>query len=385
MAVFITNIANYSKPKQPSETSIPNTLLSLQNEFDAVMIETFELKKQYLELQTQLSNCLYENDAAKRVIARLLAERDHAKKALLNYQAQQKPEKEQDVEMDVSEPLPESVQQEMDKVYASLFEQRRTKKKESINIELLSSYQPKTHKTIGTAKLQRVTTIDVFESFTLAGALDGSVTIVDQQGKQVSTIKAHKKEIVANNFVDHSHFLTAGDQELKYWSFEKKNTKPKQEWSVKSNATSINIHPCGKYFITTSSVGYELGLIENGESVAIKRIPSGLSCGRVHPDGLIFGTGNEKGVVSIYDLKTNTKAFELEVFEDAVTGVSFSENGYHMCSWSTISGKVVFFDLRKVADTKEVLYSMSVPGVCQVRFEPSGKYVGISDEKSVRY
>jgi pre-mRNA-processing factor 19 len=357
--------------------------VSLQNEFDAVMIETFELKKQFLELQTQLSNCLYENDAAKRVIARLLQERDLAKKTLLNFK---QPEPEQDVEMDVSEPLPEPIMKEMDKVYATLFEQRRTKKKEAINIKLLSTYQPKTHKTMGTPKLQRVTTIDILNTLTLAGAQDGSLTVVDQQAKQVSTIKAHKKEIVALKFVDQAHFLSADEQELKFWSLEpKKNAKPKQEWSKTSNVTSINIHPCGNYFITTTNVGYELLSIETGESIIIKNINSGLVCGKIHPDGLIFGTGNVKGVVSIYDLKTNTKAFELNVFENAVTGLEFSENGYHMCAWSNQSGKVSFFDLRKVADTKEVMYSMSVSGVCQVRFEPSGKYVGVADDKSMRY
>lgn len=46
------------------------------------MLETFNLKTQFHATQQQLSNALYENDAAKRVIARLIKERDQARVAL---------------------------------------------------------------------------------------------------------------------------------------------------------------------------------------------------------------------------------------------------------------------------------------------------------------
>ena len=77
----------FVKPRNPAETSIPNCLVTLQNEWDAVMIELFEYKKRNFELQKQLTNALYEADAAKRVIARLLSERDEARKQLSEYDA----------------------------------------------------------------------------------------------------------------------------------------------------------------------------------------------------------------------------------------------------------------------------------------------------------
>lgn len=46
------------------------------------MLEVFTLKQQYMTLRQELSNALYENDAAKRVIARLVKERDEARKTL---------------------------------------------------------------------------------------------------------------------------------------------------------------------------------------------------------------------------------------------------------------------------------------------------------------
>jgi hypothetical protein len=46
------------------------------------MLETHLLKQQHHQLRQELSNALYENDAAKRVIARLVKERDLARENL---------------------------------------------------------------------------------------------------------------------------------------------------------------------------------------------------------------------------------------------------------------------------------------------------------------
>lgn len=72
----------YVIPKLPTATSIPQLLLTLQNEWDATALELFNLRKEYQELREELSSALYQNDAAKRVIAKLMIERDEAKTAL---------------------------------------------------------------------------------------------------------------------------------------------------------------------------------------------------------------------------------------------------------------------------------------------------------------
>lgn len=69
-------------PKVPAATSIPQLLISLQNEWDSTALELFNLKKEYQDLKQQLSTALYQNDAAKRVIAKLILERDEAKASL---------------------------------------------------------------------------------------------------------------------------------------------------------------------------------------------------------------------------------------------------------------------------------------------------------------
>lgn len=52
---------------------------TLQNEWDALVLEQFSLKQQYNSVRQELSHSLYQYDAAQRVAARLLKERDAAR------------------------------------------------------------------------------------------------------------------------------------------------------------------------------------------------------------------------------------------------------------------------------------------------------------------
>ena len=70
------------RPRPPTLTSIPSLLSVFQEEWDALALETFTLKKTLAETRQELSTALYQHDAAVRVIARLTKERDEARDAL---------------------------------------------------------------------------------------------------------------------------------------------------------------------------------------------------------------------------------------------------------------------------------------------------------------
>jgi pre-mRNA-processing factor 19 len=76
------------RPRPATATSIPGMLTLLQSEWDAIMSEQYELKSQLDTSRKQLSHALYQHDAACRVIARLIRERDAARAQVAGLQDQ---------------------------------------------------------------------------------------------------------------------------------------------------------------------------------------------------------------------------------------------------------------------------------------------------------
>jgi len=67
--------------QQPLEQhSIPETIHRFKDQWDSIALETHTLKQHIFKLRKELSHLLYQQDASHRVIARLIKERDEARK-----------------------------------------------------------------------------------------------------------------------------------------------------------------------------------------------------------------------------------------------------------------------------------------------------------------
>lgn len=69
--IDIKQIPKAVTTKLPSVNSIPNILSQLRDEWDACMLDSFELKQNLMTTRQELSHALYQLDASYRVIARL--------------------------------------------------------------------------------------------------------------------------------------------------------------------------------------------------------------------------------------------------------------------------------------------------------------------------
>jgi pre-mRNA-processing factor 19 len=110
-------------------------------------------------------------------------------------------------------------------------------------------------------------------------------------------------------------------------------------------------------------------------------VESPVSSIQFHPDGLILATGCQDGVVRLWDLKTLSLATEFPAGTSSVVSVAFSENGYHFAATYEADSFCKFWDLRKLAE----LYTLELSSpATRVRFDHSGKYVGVSHANILR-
>lgn len=83
-----SSLLSAAAPPRPQQaTSLPNLLRLAQTEYDSLVLELFDTRKALEETRRELSQALYQNDAAVRVVARLAQERDAARQELERWSA----------------------------------------------------------------------------------------------------------------------------------------------------------------------------------------------------------------------------------------------------------------------------------------------------------
>ncbi|GLV35956.1 Pre-RNA processing factor 19 [Carabus blaptoides fortunei] len=391
------------KPKPPSATSIPATLKSLQDEWDAVMLHSFTQRQQLQTARQELSHALYQHDAACRVIARLNKEVSAAREALATLKPQA------GITSNVPQPAvaaeaggmanqpteqagmsPEVIQKLQDK--ATVLTQERKKRGRTVPEELTSQENIRMFKTLSShpglhsASVPGILALDIHAADTskiLTGGNDRNATVFNKDTEQVVAIlKGHTKKVTRVIYhPDEDLVITASpDATIRVWNVPTSQTTLLLR-SHEGPVTGLSLHPTGDYILSCSEDQYwGFSDIRNGRLLTKVKDSANvpLTTAMFHPDGLIFGTGTSDAQVKIWDLKEQRNVANFTGHSGAITAISFSENGYYLATAADDSC-VKLWDLRKLKNFKTL--QLTEEGSYQIRdlcFDQSGTYLAVA-------
>ncbi|KAG6817631.1 hypothetical protein H0H87_006259 [Tephrocybe sp. NHM501043] len=396
-------------PRPPTHTSLPALLHAMQNEWDALILEMYALKQQHNSTRQELSYALYSQDAASRVVARLIRERDAAREALANVQATMgiattEPAAE-DVEMTegtAEDGLPAAVVASIDETHQVLSAARKKRKAPP---EYTTSSEVKTFTakhaipSLHSASPAGITSLAVSRlapSQFLTGGNDRIVQLYDRDADKVlASLKGHSKKInhVALREQEGNSTLlisASADKTSKIWSLDNASQEYIPRSTIrthKGELTGLAVHPTSTLLaLCSADKTYSIHDLSTFSQV-FRSVPSdeAFTSLSIHPDGTLLALGTPASTIQIYDVRTGAIAASLTPPEGVpftVHTLSFSENGYHLLSPNSLSS-VAIWDLRKQKATQSISLGDDFK-VNKVLYDTSAQFLGVAGNLGAR-
>jgi len=386
-------------PRSTTNTSIPGLLQTFQNEWDALMLESYNLKQQLDSVRQELSHTLYQHDAACRVIARLIKERDEARRALAEFRATgqvsatngEGGESMEGVENGITEDIKQRIKDTADAL-------SKSRKKRSIPSSLATAEQIKefvmksTSSGLHQSTDPGISCVDVHpnEPIVVTGGVDHGVVVYNLDTKKTTHTFAreHTKQVNEVQFVAPANpedgtrrnptlvLSCSKDKTAKVW-------KVGQEASLhtvkvhSANVTGISLQATGGFFATASEDRtWGFHDLNSGNTLAQIQGETAFQSLRFHPDGMILGTGSSEGVVQIWDIKSQKNVASFEGHKGKVVDISFSENGYYLAT-AAEDNTVRLWDLRKTKNFQTITLDAGY-GLNAIDWDWSGTYLAVS-------
>eukprot|EP00992_Anisonema_acinus_P010376 TRINITY_DN6535_c0_g1_i1.p1 TRINITY_DN6535_c0_g1~~TRINITY_DN6535_c0_g1_i1.p1 ORF type:complete len:507 (+),score=130.28 TRINITY_DN6535_c0_g1_i1:45-1565(+) len=395
------------RPRPAQASSIPGMLSLFQNEWDSLMIESYTMKQHLDTVRQELSHALYQHDAACRVIARLIKERDGARTTLSQFtvrveQDKQEAKMEADQEMAAAEEegkLPKAVVQKMQEM-SSVLTNKRKKRQVTDTLatpEDIDRFDQTVTFTPHSAAEPGVTCLHIHPRTMeqiITGGNDGTAVIYDKPSGQISAkLPGHTKAVkrVMLHPTEDIAFTASDDHSVRLWK-KQDGGAYKTEYLLRDHTgpvRGLTLNATNDYLVTAALDNhwnfYDIhsGACLTGVNATEGENPvkQGLTCAQFHPDGMILGTGTAEATVCIWDLKTLHNVASFEGHAGAISAVTFSENGFYLATSST-DGTVKMWDLRKLVNFRTLTFEDSNPAnpthVNAVAFDSSGSYLAVA-------
>jgi len=389
-------------PRAPSATTVPAVLQLLQNEWDALMLETYNLKESLHQTRQELAHALYQHDAACRVIARLIKERDEAKGSLgdtqANVAAVMKKTGAASMEVEenaTAEGINAAILKVMQDVAKKLSKNRKQMTKDLqakvAGREQIANFETSANHPLHSPSKPGILCLDIHptqQDLALTGGADSTAILFNHSsGKIVDTLKSHKKKLSAVKFhpTDNVLFTASHDNTAIIWTC-KEEGKYNVGHTLKNHkgpVVGITLHPSGLYVVTASTdkswAFYDVVTgVCNASVVDDEKITAGFTRVSFHPDGLILGTGTADSLVRIFDVKQQKNVAVFKGHAGAVTALTFSENGYYLASGDE-QGNVKLWDLRKLQNFHTIPQS-EMKNIAEMDFDQSGSYLAVAGD-----
>lgn len=366
-------VSPYQPPRQPTLNSIPSLLSSLQNEWDSVALELFQLRKQLDDTRKELSTALYHHDAAVRVASKAIKQRDEARAALqeltLSISNGKSIETEQvttngdnDVQLTDSAPS-EEIAQLITSANEELFAIHKAQKnKVNVNIttplsgiHAVGKHESKPYKRIVASSIVGG---EVF--LTSSTGLTSVYDVESQSYHKNDSITKNKNisiitEVLHNGSTSTLVGTSTGD--LIIDNDVKLGVNVHQEALV-----SIIPHPSLKnlVFSIDKSGKYALHDINTLVTLFHGKLNGNIVSASIHTDGALVAVADGDGTISIIDLRSNEVVKKLETPNSELSDVKFGPNGYWLIgAYSSASSNFIkVWDLRKdSSETIELIHN----------------------------
>lgn len=391
-AAAATGASSKVIPPRPLQATSHAALLSaVQTEYDAVVLELFDTRQALQDARQELSQALYQNDAAVRVIARLSAERDAARQQLQEWQASgvaaappaandesSKKRKRDNLADALENEIPEAHLKSMQAVWESLHKGRKA---------LLKSLKSPTAAAVkayfDSAPQSSWTTTAIVAAAAqgkqMAVATNDNCVKVLQESQEIAsfatTAPATVVDVMENEWIIWAN--AAGDVQV-----AKLGGEVMPAINLDSAVTDVSLHFDKQHALVATQGGKVCLLTLSSSSSSQTTVVSVFSASTpntsytaacLHPDGLIYVAGTAEGALLLWDLKSKSLAASMQEEKEtasAVRMVQVSPNGYHIAA-AHANGAVRIWDLRK----QKLLATLTTKGATSVAFDAAGKFV----------
>lgn len=367
------------RPRPLTATSLPGMLAMFQNEWDDVMLETHQLKQQLYATRKELSHALYQHDAACRVIARLVRERDEARAQIGELQhvaASGEQDDVMQVEDDVATPLDSDVAAKLTDFWQSASKGR---KKRPVPPGLATHDHIRRWTASGpSTPLEDCSVVAVSRGRVFA-ASSTALSVLDDT-LQVQ----HSVPYAAISIAPCPGGAVAACDETTAAIFGP-NLDKILEFDTRGRLNGVAVHPTGDYVaIGRHTSSWDLCDVPAGKRLAraVSPSPDHVATAPLafHPDGLILAQASATStehVIRVWDVKDAQNVATFDGHANDVLSLCFSENGYYMASAAGDGVRV--WDLRKLTQVHHI------PGdAMSVAFDHSGKYLASAGANSLR-